>query len=136
MSHAVETNFLYVRGKALAEPHTRPSLVLSHGRARLDERFLGSVLQDFDFSEKAASESDELASEIACPSFMADDRRAGLLADIGVGTLDQSFLGVLPTRCNTLRLFALAEKVLVLDEVHAFDEYMHAEALALLRMRG
>ncbi len=116
--------------------HTRPSLVLSHGRANLDERFSRSILPNFDVLGGDASISDEVASEAACPAFMADDRRAGLLADIGVGTVDQAFLGVLPTRFNTLRLFALSEKVLVLDEVHAFDEYMHAEALGLLRMQS
>ncbi len=116
----------------------RPSLVLAHGRARLHQAFMDSVLSEYPLPATSIAErvDDDLPSEVACPAFMADDGRKALLADIGVGTVDQAFLAVLPTRYNALRLFALSEKVLVLDEVHAFDEYMRAEALALLRFHA
>ena len=43
---------------------------------------------------------------------------------MGVGTLDQALLAVLPARHQSLRLFGLRRKVLLIDEVHAYDSYM------------
>jgi CRISPR-associated endonuclease/helicase Cas3 len=112
-----------------------PSLVLAHAGARLHDGFRATVTEEElgPPDARAGDSLDELPSEVACTAFLADDRRAGLLADIGVGTIDQAFLGVLPVRFNALRLFALSEKVLVVDEVHAFDEYMRSEAEGLMR---
>src|SRR5699024_4894182 len=38
--------------------------------------------------------------------------------------IDQVLMGVLPFRHQSLRLFGLAGKVLIIDEVHAYDMYM------------
>lgn len=51
-------------------------------------------------------------------------RKRTLLAPFGVGTVDQTFLSVLRTRHFFLRLFGLSHKVLIFDEVHAYDIYM------------
>ncbi len=51
-------------------------------------------------------------------------RKKTLLAPFGVGTVDQTFLSVLRTRHFFLRLFGLSHKVLIFDEVHAYDVYM------------
>src|SRR5207247_1654558 len=51
-------------------------------------------------------------------------RKRGLLAPFAVGTVDQALLAALVTRHVFVRLFGLAGKVVVLDEVHAFDVYM------------
>src|SRR5690606_36619145 len=79
---------------------------------------------------------DDADSSVLCSAFLADDRRLSLLADVGSGTVDQAFLGVMPSKCNTVRLFGLSEKVLVIDEAHAFDAYMQEERFALLRFHG
>src|SRR5207237_1090877 len=47
-----------------------------------------------------------------------------LLAPFGVGTIDQALLSVLQTRHGFVRLFGLAGKAVILDEVHAYDAYM------------
>ncbi len=52
-------------------------------------------------------------------------KKRALLAAYGVGTVDQAFLGVLSARHFFLRLFALAGKTVVFDEVHAYDAYMN-----------
>lgn len=49
--------------------------------------------------------------------------RRELLAELGVGTVDQALLGVMPSRHHFVRLWALADKTVVIDEVHAFDAY-------------
>jgi CRISPR-associated endonuclease/helicase Cas3 len=52
--------------------------------------------------------------------------RRQLLAPYGTGTIDQALLAILPARFAALRHFALAGKVVVIDEVHAYDPYMSA----------
>ena len=51
-------------------------------------------------------------------------RKRGLLAPFGVGTIDQSLLSILKTRHVFVRLFGLANKTVIVDEVHAYDAYM------------
>ena len=53
-------------------------------------------------------------------------KKRALLSAYGVGTVDQAFLGVLHARHFFLRLFALAGKTVIFDEVHAYDTYMNA----------
>lgn len=61
----------------------------------------------------------------------ADDAREwfrpskhALLAHDGVGTIDQALMGALNVRHGFLRLFGLSRKLLIIDEVHAYDAYM------------
>lgn len=134
-------NAMYGRqGKAIAklfveDPDCLPSLVLAHGQARLHDGFRASVL-GMSGSPTTSSRSDpvdtDTPSAAACAAFLADDRRTSLLADVGAGTIDQAILGVLPSRFNALRLFGLSDKVLVIDEAHAYDAYMSTELEALL----
>jgi CRISPR-associated endonuclease/helicase Cas3 len=50
--------------------------------------------------------------------------KRALLAPNGVGTVDQALLASLHVRHGFLRLFGLSSKILVIDEAHAYDEYM------------
>ena len=117
-----------------------PSLILTHGQAKFHKLFRDTVLDHCALAHAAvadnADDEEGSPSTIACASFLADDRRAGLLADIGAGTIDQVLMGVLPSKFNTIRLFGLAEKVLVLDEVHAYDAYMREEIITLLKFHS
>lgn len=56
-------------------------------------------------------------------TWFAPKKRA-LLSPFGVGTVDQAELAALNVRHNALRLIGLAGKVVILDEVHAYDTYM------------
>ncbi len=53
-----------------------------------------------------------------------EPKKKALLAPFGVGTVDQAELAALNVRHNALRLIGLAGKVVILDEVHAYDTYM------------
>lgn len=53
-----------------------------------------------------------------------EPKKKSLLAPFGVGTVDQAELAALNVRHNALRLIGLAGKVVILDEVHAYDTYM------------
>ncbi|MBB5350959.1 CRISPR-associated endonuclease/helicase Cas3 [Haloferula luteola] len=59
--------------------------------------------------------------------------RRQLLAPFGTGTIDQALLAILPARFAALRYFALAGKVVVVDEVHSYDPYISALIDRLIR---
>lgn len=100
----------------------QPSLILAHGARQLVEGFRQSVLQEQ--VDDHVYQSDEGSASVQCNAWLADNRKKALLAEVGVGTLDQVLLAVLPARHQSLRLLGLAGKVLLVDEVHAYDAYM------------
>lgn len=104
----------------------RPSLALTHGRAGLNPLFRKLV----------GREASDRGASVSCGKWLADDRRRVLLADVGVGTIDQALMAVLPTRFNTLRLRALSTRVLIVDEAHEFDPYMEAQLQRLLEFHA
>ena len=66
-------------------------------------------------------------------------RKRTLLAPFGVGTVDQTLLSILQTKHFFVRLFALGHKVIIFDEVHAYDTFMSTlfqRLLAWLRAMG
>ncbi|PKN40128.1 MAG: CRISPR-associated helicase/endonuclease Cas3 [Deltaproteobacteria bacterium HGW-Deltaproteobacteria-18] len=65
-----------------------------------------------------AAEDDARASQ----DWFASTKRA-LLAPFGVGTVDQCLLGVVAAKHFFVRHFALAGKVVILDEIHSYDLY-------------
>lgn len=50
-------------------------------------------------------------------------RNRGLLGPFGVGTVDQALLAAMQASHSFVRLFGLAGKAVIFDEVHAFDTY-------------
>ena len=50
-------------------------------------------------------------------------KKRALLASFGAGTVDQALLAEVRVRHNSLRAFALAGKVVVIDEIHSYDAY-------------
>lgn len=59
--------------------------------------------------------------------------RRAMLAAHGVGTVDQAMLAGMKVKFGFLRLYGLAGRVLVIDEVHAYDAYMSTIIAGLLR---
>jgi CRISPR-associated endonuclease/helicase Cas3 len=116
----------------------QPSLILAHGARELSESFSKSVFLseqlflDSDYQTGKNEEDQELSATAYCNAWLADSRKKALLADVGVGTLDQALLAVLPARHQSLRLLGLGRKVLLVDEVHAYDSYMQKLLNALL----
>ncbi len=60
-------------------------------------------------------------------------RRWALLSSYGVGTVDQVLFAALNVKHHFVLLWGLANKVVVFDEVHAYDTYTSALIEALLR---
>lgn len=69
-------------------------------------------------------------------AWLNDNGRKALLADIGVGTIDQAMIGAMYARYGVLRLAGLAGKTLIVDEVHAYDEYMKRIIEVLIEMHA
>ncbi len=113
-----------------------PSLILTHSAARL----LRDAPERAQILPGDAAEADYTDTEISAANLRAnwisDHRKKALLADLGVGTIDQALLAVLPSRHQSLRLLGLARKVLIVDEVHAYDKYMQQLLVGLLRFQA
>ncbi|MFD3189009.1 CRISPR-associated helicase Cas3' [Sedimentitalea sp. HM32M-2] len=107
-----------------------PTLTLAHGRARLSQDF--ASLPDFaDLRPHGASSPDAAT----CSDWLRSSPRRALLADVGVGTVDQALLATLPVRFQALRVWGLSSKILIIDEVHQMGvPYMAAELEALLKL--
>ncbi|MBM3346962.1 MAG: CRISPR-associated helicase Cas3', partial [Betaproteobacteria bacterium] len=108
------------------------SLVLSHSRRDLFEGFTKSVLT----AAGPADGNEYETASTACAAWIAEDNRRAPQADVGIMTIDQAVLGVLPSRFQSLRLAGLARRVLILDEVHEYDAYVGREVDALLRFHA
>jgi CRISPR-associated endonuclease/helicase Cas3 len=119
----------------LFRPDARPSLVLAHGRAGMDARFT-ALMGGGAMPGASPADPADMPAEAHCAAWLAEDRRRALLAQFGVGTIDQALLAVLPVRHAALRLAGLRGKVLIVDEAHAFDPYMRRELLELLRFHA
>ncbi|MBU1168601.1 MAG: CRISPR-associated helicase Cas3' [Proteobacteria bacterium] len=107
------------------KPKGGAELHLLHGNADLNRNYEALRL-----SSVNAGEGDMTASTW----FMS--RKRGLLSGYGVGTIDQALMAALKVRHFFVRLFGLSGKVLILDEVHAYDVYMQEEIFSLIGWLG
>jgi CRISPR-associated endonuclease/helicase Cas3 len=89
--------------------------VLAHGRAKQTLEFKSTA-------ERGGVET----GEADCVDWFARSSKRALLAPAGVGTVDQALLAGLRADYAGLRLLGLWSKVLMIDEVHAYDGYMLA----------
>jgi CRISPR-associated endonuclease/helicase Cas3 len=110
----------------------RPSLALAHGRAALNDLFQGTIMGKAATAMAGEAADVEETSSAQCAAWLAQERRRVFFAHVGVGTIDQALLGALAARHAALRLFGLSQKVLVVDEAHAYDPYMAEELDRLL----
>jgi len=101
----------------------RINLMLLHGHASLSAEF--QTLQEHFEPDGVFGDNgyDGAAAGVVASEWFTH-RKRGLLAPFGVGTVDQILLAVLQTRHVFVRLFGLANKTVIIDEVHAYDAYM------------
>ena len=101
-------------------PDLVTNLQLVHAGAILSTDFYDMRMRVSQDDDSIGPSSDVSALDIA---WFLPKKRA-LLAPFGVGTVDQSLLSVLQTRHYFVRLFGLAQKTVIVDEIHAYDTYM------------
>lgn len=92
----------------------------------------GALLNDAFQSLKVSGIWDEKEGQVRAGEWFTNKKRA-LLSEYGVGTIDQVLLPILPVRHNFVRLWGLANRVVVFDEIHAYDAYTGTLLLHLLR---
>jgi len=102
-------------------------LMLLHGHSSLQSEF-SSMIRRSNVNFRNVDIDGEKAYDSAPSAVVAAEwftyRKRGLLAPFGVGTIDQALLSVLQTKYVFVRLFGLAGKTIIVDEVHAYDVYM------------
>ena len=101
-------NQMYKRVNDLFDMHGLGKSRLLHGTAWMID----------DCSDPSGHEPEKETAE-----WLAPLRRA-MLSRFAVGTVDQAMLSVMNVKYGVLRLLGLANKVLILDEIHAYDTYM------------
>jgi CRISPR-associated endonuclease/helicase Cas3 len=104
------------------------NVVLAHGKSKLNPEFERLVAAG---QRRTAQGKEEAA--IQCASWLASSRKRVFLGQVGVCTVDQTLLSVLPVRHKFVRGFGLNKSVLIVDEVHAYDAYMHGLLAEVLR---
>ena len=96
-------------------PEVQPLLV--HSQAELKP--IDTQSENVDGFEDSDKEQDRAT---ALSWFLP--RKKSLLFPFGVGTVDQALMSILQTKHFFVRLFGLSRKVVIFDEVHAYDTYM------------
>jgi CRISPR-associated endonuclease/helicase Cas3 len=91
-------------------------LILVHGQSDLSPSLR-------EIMTHATAGGVEATDSVVVDSWFLPRKRA-LLAPFGVGTVDQAMLAALRVRHGSLRLLGLAGKVVIIDEIHAYDAYM------------
>ena len=122
------------------------SIYLAHGKSRLNDEFQGIVARSRRFVRQHYNEPTE-SGNLALADLMlqrdevvASDwlfgRKKGMLANFVVCTIDQVLMGALSMKHLALRDLGLANKVLIIDECHAYDAYMQVYLERLLEWLG
>jgi CRISPR-associated endonuclease/helicase Cas3 len=130
-------NALFARTKAFAERVAAADvpLMLVHGARQFFDAFADLVRTSRVPTARGAhalpEDGHEPPSEVVAPAWLLPTRKA-LLAPVGLGSIDQAMLGAMSVRHAFVRLFALGRKVVVFDEIHAYDAYMNVVIAHLL----
>lgn len=108
-------------GRKAAHGNETISMFLGHSKSNLNENFSRMRFAGIHADEGRKGHQEE-ARVIAHQWF---SRKKGVLSNFVVGTVDQVLMMALASKHVMLRHLGLGEKVLVIDEVHAYDAYMN-----------
>ncbi len=114
------------------------AVYLAHGKADLNELY-GRIKQATEEEGGfwgLGSESEETADDAIIVHEWFSGRKKGILADFVIGTIDQVLMAALKQKHLALRHLGLANKVVILDECHAYDAYMSQYLYKVLNWLG
>jgi len=111
--------------------NTGRAVFLAHGKAWLNPDYDAvprgkSPVRDVDRDDPPSRSRKQMTADGGAyiDGWMANSRK-GILADFVVGTIDQILFAALKARHVSLRHLAFARKIVILDEIHAYDAYMN-----------
>lgn len=105
-----------------------PNLLLAHGLARFNKDFIK-------IRHSAMEGCEPEDGWVQCCQWLAESRKRVFLGQIGVCTVDQVLISVLPVRHRFVRCFGVGRSILIIDEVHAYDAYMYGLLEEVLRQQ-
>ncbi len=111
------------------------TLSLVHGWASLNSDFQSLLASGPTFPDVEPSGIYESGGAVVAEEWFSRSHR-GLVGPIGVGTVDAVLHGGLRKRHGPIRMFGLATKAVVIDEVHAYDAYMETILERVLQWLG
>ena len=120
--------------------HTVGAITLSHGKARFNRLFQGLLrpgqLAEIGCDEEVGIDPQHHPEHTVVAHSWLSGRKKSQLANFVVGTIDQVLFAGLKSRHLMLRHLALAGKIVVLDEVHAYDVFMNSYLTKVLTWLG
>jgi len=111
---------------------TASSMFLAHGKAQFNQDFLDLPRQ----SQIGIDAEDGESRAAVYVNDWFNGRKRGLLANFVIGTVDQVLMGGLKQRHLAMRHLALTNKVVIIDECHAYDAYMSSYLFQVLAWLG
>lgn len=109
------------------------NVFLARGRADLNAEYSQKARQAF---FRSIGDPRGQSNEMVIAHNWFSNPRRGPLANFVIGTVDQALFAGLRSRYVMLRHLALASKVVIIDEVHAYDEYMREYLVRVLEWLG
>ncbi|GAB1407071.1 CRISPR-associated helicase/endonuclease Cas3 [Thermomonas brevis] len=106
-----------------------PAILLAHGQRNQNPRFRARTRPS---GRPESGDAAETASQQA-QQWLTQGSKRTLLGHVGVGTIDQMQMAGLRVKHQPLRLLGLFDKILIVDEVHAYDRYMQAVLCNVLK---
>lgn len=113
------------------------SITLAHGKARFNRLFQGMVQagRPGEIGRDECEDGSKIPHAVVADSWLSGRKKAQL-ANFTVCTIDQLLFAGLKARHVMLRHLGLAGKVVILDEIHAYDAYMNSYLTAVLTWLG
>jgi len=107
-----------------------PNLMLAHGKSAFNDDY-------WQIKSRAQVTTQQGSEEagVQCAQWLSSSRKRVFLGQIGVCTIDQVLISVLPVRHKFVRGFGIGKSVLIVDEVHAYDSYMYGLLGEVLRQQ-
>jgi CRISPR-associated endonuclease/helicase Cas3 len=103
------------------------SVVLAHGKRDLNPDFK-TILANSRLTAQGIEEAG-----VQCSEWLGASKKRAFLGQIGICTIDQVLLSVLPVRHQFVRGFGIQKSILIIDEVHAYDSYMYGLLAEVLK---
>lgn len=104
------------------------NLILAHGKSRFNEKYINIKNRN-----KNIPKNEDC--KVQCSNWLGSSKKRSFLGQIGLSTIDQVLLSVLPVKHYFVRSFGIGRSILIIDEVHAYDNYMYGLLEEVIRQQ-